>query len=77
MVINDYLKILIINIYILLLYCYILRHPDRCPPEKKTEAQAKFQEISEAFDVLSDPEKKKIYDQVGSEGLNGGIPEGS
>eukprot|EP01034_Spumella_vulgaris_P034694 gene34694-42793_t len=49
-------------------------HPDRCPAEKKDEAQAKFQEIGEAFDVLSDPEKKRIYDQVGEEGLHGGMP---
>jgi DnaJ-class molecular chaperone len=39
-------------------------HPDRVAPEKKDEAQAKFQEIGAAFDVLSDPEKKRIYDQV-------------
>lgn len=40
-------------------------HPDRVPPEKKDEAQSKFQEIGEAFDVLSDPEKKKMYDLGG------------
>ncbi len=39
-------------------------HPDRVPPEKKDEAQAKFQDIAEAFEVLTDPEKKRIYDQV-------------
>ena len=52
-------------------------HPDRVPPEKKDEAQTKFQEIGEAFEVLSDPEKKKIYDQVGEEGLRGGMPSGN
>jgi DnaJ family protein B protein 4 len=53
-------------------------HPDRVPPEKKDEAQAKFQEIGQAFDTLNDPEKKRIYDQVGEEGLNGAgsMPEG-
>lgn len=53
-------------------------HPDRVAPEKKDEAQAKFQEIGAAFDTLSDPEKKRIYDQVGEEGLNGAgsMPEG-
>jgi DnaJ-class molecular chaperone len=51
-------------------------HPDRCPPDKKDEAQKKFQEIGEAFDVLSDEQKKQIYDQVGEEGLKGGVPEG-
>eukprot|EP00349_Pseudokeronopsis_sp_Brazil_P000267 CAMPEP_0202962026 /NCGR_PEP_ID=MMETSP1396-20130829/6119_1 /ASSEMBLY_ACC=CAM_ASM_000872 /TAXON_ID= /ORGANISM="Pseudokeronopsis sp., Strain Brazil" /LENGTH=371 /DNA_ID=CAMNT_0049682313 /DNA_START=33 /DNA_END=1148 /DNA_ORIENTATION=- len=52
-------------------------HPDRCPTEKKDEAQKKFQEIGEAFEVLSDEDKKRIYDQVGEEGLKGGIPENS
>ena len=46
-------------------------HPDRCPAEKKGEAQAKFQEIGEAYDCLSDPEKRKIYDQVGPDGAAG------
>ena len=49
-------------------------HPDRCGTEKKDEAQAKFQEIGEAFEVLSDPEKRKIYDQVGSDGAAGYDP---
>lgn len=51
-------------------------HPDRCSADKKEEAQKKFQEIGEAFEVLSDSEKKRIYDQVGEEGLKGGFPAG-
>ncbi|HLY91666.1 MAG TPA: J domain-containing protein [Candidatus Angelobacter sp.] len=38
-------------------------HPDVNPGDKK--AEEKFKEISEAHDVLSDPKKRKIYDQLG------------
>lgn len=45
-------------------------HPDK-NQDNKEEAEAKFKEISKAYSVLSDEEKKKIYDQYGEEGLNG------
>ena len=45
-------------------------HPDRVPEDKKKEAEEKFKEISEAYAVLSDPEKKKLYDQFGHEGID-------
>ena len=48
-------------------------HPDRNPSSQK-EATEKFKEISEAFQVLNDPEKKQIYDMYGEEGLNGNVP---
>lgn len=46
-------------------------HPDK---DKSPGAEDRFKEIAEAFDVLSDPEKKSIYDRFGEEGLKGGPP---
>jgi molecular chaperone DnaJ len=40
-------------------------HPDRVTPDKKKEAEEKFKEISEAYEVLMDPQKKAAYDQYG------------
>ncbi len=40
-------------------------HPDRNPPEDKEKCTAKFQEISDANNILSDPEKRKRYDMTG------------
>lgn len=45
-------------------------HPDRVPPEKKKEAEDKFKEISEAYAVLSDPQKRSLYDQYGHAGVD-------
>jgi len=43
-------------------------HPDKCELGTE-ECQAKFIEMSAAYEVLSDPEKKKIYDEHGEDGL--------
>ncbi|KAK6129707.1 hypothetical protein DH2020_036573 [Rehmannia glutinosa] len=51
-------------------------HPDK-NPNNKNEAEAKFKQISEAYDVLSDPQKRQIYDQYGEEGLKDMPPPGS
>jgi molecular chaperone DnaJ len=44
-------------------------HPDRNPDDP--EAEGKFKEASEAYSVLSDPDKKARYDQFGHAGLSG------
>ena len=45
-------------------------HPDRNPNNKK-EAEEKFKEIAEAYEVLSDQDKRERYDRFGHEGLRG------
>ena len=45
-------------------------HPDRNPGDK--EAEEKFKEAAEAYDVLSNPDKKARYDQFGFAGVDGG-----
>ncbi|XP_045868848.1 dnaJ homolog subfamily B member 7 [Meles meles] len=45
-------------------------HPDK-NPENKEEAERKFKEVAEAYEVLSNTEKRDIYDKYGQEGLNG------
>ena len=44
-------------------------HPDKNPGDK--EAEEKFKEAAEAYDVLSNPDKKARYDQFGHEGMSG------
>ena len=40
-------------------------HPDRHPGDSKEEAEKKFRQVSEAHEVLSDPEKRARYDKFG------------
>ena len=49
-------------------------HPDKNPGDK--EAEEKFKEAAEAYEVLSDPDKRSRYDQFGHQGVNGGFGGG-
>ena len=45
-------------------------HPDRVPADKRKESEEKFKEISEAYAVLSDENKRAQYDRFGHAGIN-------
>lgn len=50
-------------------------HPDK-NLERREVAEMNFKRLSEAYEVLSDPSKRQIYDQYGKEGLTNGYADG-
>jgi molecular chaperone DnaJ len=52
-------------------------HPDKVGAEEKVEAEAKFKEITEAYEVLRDGEKRAVYDRYGAAGLKRGAGGGA
>ncbi|UCD30579.1 MAG: DnaJ domain-containing protein [Planctomycetota bacterium] len=49
-------------------------HPDRNPNDQN--AERRFKEVQQAYDVLSDPQKRQAYDQFGPAGIGAGSPFG-
>jgi molecular chaperone DnaJ len=45
-------------------------HPDRVPSEQKKESESRFKEISEAYAVISDEQKRNLYDNYGHSGID-------
>ena len=55
-------------------------HPDKVTGPKKAEMEEKFKEIGKAYEVLSDPKERGLYDQMGSDYFKmkeGGVPQGN
>ena len=56
-----------------LLFCHSTKDKN---PDNQEEASKKFQEVANAYEVLSDKKKRQVYDQFGEEGLKQGGPSG-
>jgi len=54
----------------------VKNHPDRAVGVSKAEAELLFSKACEAYEVLSNPARRAIYDQYGERGLKEGVPDG-
>jgi len=52
-------------------------HPMRCPREREASEFKTFVKLCEAYEVLSDPLMKRIYDKYGEYSLKHGVPKGT
>jgi len=52
-------------------------HPDRHPPEQRKEAERKFSAAANAYELLSDPQKRRQFDQGGTQPGGPGFPGGA
>lgn len=48
-------------------------HPDVCPPEQAEEYTRRFIEVQEAYETLSDPRRKNMYDSYLAKGIHSGV----
>ena len=51
-------------------------HPMKCERDQEAQAYKVFVKLCEAYEVLSDPTMKRIYDKYGEYSLKNGVPKG-
>ena len=54
----------------------LIHHPMRNPREEEAQAYKRFTKLCEAYEVLSDPTMKRVYDKYGEYSLKHGVPKG-